>query len=87
MAAITDMEFMHNVNKDEPTPSNIHLLDMNDDCLLNIFKYLSPHNLLSVALTCTRLQVLARTSYKSNKAHPCVDLTTMIGTRLPKPQN
>lgn len=40
---------------------------MNDDCILEILKYLNGEDLCSVAHVCAHLQLLARMAYSSNK--------------------
>lgn len=62
----------------DANPSSTEFLDMNDDCLLTIFKNLSSHALNAIATTCVRLQTLARTTFKSNDANKYLDLTAMM---------
>lgn len=50
-----------------PEPEQpIQLLEMNDDCLLEILEYLTTTELATVASTCTRLRALARRIFKCN---------------------
>lgn len=61
-------------------------MDMYDDCLLSIFKHLSPHALNAIAFTCTRLHHLARCAFKSKDANKLLDLTTTIKVHSAQPQ-
>lgn len=62
-------------------------MDMNDDCLLHIFKKLPPHNLYAIASTCIRLQALARTTFNSKINNQYLDLAMMVKEHLPYPKN
>ncbi|XP_076241529.1 uncharacterized protein LOC143183719 isoform X2 [Calliopsis andreniformis] len=46
--------------KADDTVSHPHILDFSDDVLLNIFKYLSPQDLMAISLCCQRLSQIAR---------------------------
>lgn len=46
--------------EDVPMQSNTDFLDLNDDCIFEIFKLFNPLDLVSVADTCTRFQAVAR---------------------------
>lgn len=70
----------------EGNSSGTEFMDMNDYCLLRIFKSLQPHGLNVIASTCIRLQGLARASFKSNDANKPIDLTMMAKIHLPQPQ-
>lgn len=69
-----------------PSPSRTEFMDMNDECLLNVFKYLSPHGLNAIASTCTHLRVLARLSFAAEDANKSLDLPLMVKLHLPESQ-
>lgn len=57
------------IGHDVPEPvyqSSTELLDLNDDCLLEILECLPIFDIHSMALACTRLTPLARQAYKAN---------------------
>lgn len=52
-----------------PLPCTTQLLNLNDDCLLEIAGYWSSHDLIRFASTCTRLQDIARRTYALHPDH------------------
>lgn len=51
-----------------------NLQDMNDDCLVEIFKHLSVRRLADVASTCTRFRTIARKVFSLRHKSNCVEI-------------
>lgn len=53
---------------------SLNLFDLNNDCLLAIFEYLSISELADVATTCTRFQAIARDCFSLHHKSNCMEL-------------
>lgn len=57
------------------------LLDINDDCLIEIFKYLTASELLDIASTCSRFQPVARDVFSRHHKSTCVEIDLRRGNQ------
>lgn len=57
-----------------PIEMSLNLLEINDDCLLEIFTYLTVTELTNVASACTRLQTIARDLFSLRHKSNCVEI-------------
>lgn len=61
-----EMETQRSISEKSLSRPSLELLDVNDDCILHIFKYLELRDAVYLAETCQRLRVLANNVYKKN---------------------
>lgn len=58
--------------------ANIEFINLNDDCLIAILRYLGVDDLNSIASTCTHLKGLARIVFHLKPANKCFSIRQMI---------